>query len=424
LKNFLLNQIKQIRVGGFKIFIFKVKIFFFIILYFIIGIFIFPIFIIIRLISQVILIRFGGLPSNRIGHFAVDVNQYIAESQKKNILFFDFFYLQKPVCNYALVKLFKNYLFIFPRSFIYPFIMLNKIKFIGNIKHEITLTRITSRDLRDLDFTNNINYKFDKKDILYGNHFLKNVGLNKDDKFICLIVRDNAYLKKHEPYKNWDYHNYRDCNINNFKLASDYLTSLGYYVFRMGAEVLKPMLINNNKIIDYATLGFRNELLDIFLFANCEFCITTGVGLDGLAEIFRKPIVQVSFAPIGYVRSSNKKHLTIFKKHLTKKDRKSLTLTEIFELNLANALSSKVYKDKKIDLVENTPEEIKEATIEMIELIKNNFLRDYSKEYLEFEFWNIFRKKIKNYNLENLHANFFKAHIGQNFLQKNLNFLK
>jgi putative glycosyltransferase (TIGR04372 family) len=91
------------------------------------------------------------------------------------------------------------------------------------------------------------------------------------------IVRDSTYLKFHQPYANFDYQNYRDCNIENFKLVSDYLTSLGYYVFRMGAKVAKPMLTKNKKIIDYATTGIRNEFLDIYLSAYCEFCISTSV---------------------------------------------------------------------------------------------------------------------------------------------------
>ena len=41
-----------------------------------------------------------------------------------------------------------------------------------------------------------------------------------------MIVRDSAYLKFAE------YHNYRDCNIENFNKAA-LLAEKGYYVFRM-----------------------------------------------------------------------------------------------------------------------------------------------------------------------------------------------
>jgi putative glycosyltransferase (TIGR04372 family) len=424
LKNFLVNQIYQIKKGGIKTFNSKFRKFFFLITYSTTAIFFLPIFIIIRLISSFVVIRFGELPSNRIGHFANDVHQYICNlKEKKNFLTLDFFYLTKPICNYKLVKIFKNYLFILPKILVFPFLLINRIKFIGSTKHNIILVSSTGRDLRDQSVVDNNHYRFDKKDFLYGNSFLKNLGINNDDKFICLIVRDGEYLKEHEPEKNWDYHNYRDCDIKNFELVSNYLTSLGYYVFRMGAKVSKPMLTNNKKVIDYATIGIRSEFLDIFLSAHCEFGISTQLGFDSLIGMFNKPLVFVSVAPIVHVRSVNKKHLTIFKHHLSIKSQKNLNLSEIFELDLANALDSKIYENKGISLIENSPEEIKEATKEMLELMQNNFLRNSTKEFLELKFWNIFNNKIKDYGFKDLHASFFKAHIGENFLKNNMNFL-
>ena len=194
---FLKNQINQIHVGGFNTLSFKIKKFFFIIFFSLIAVLFVPFFIIIRIISNFFLVRFGSLPSDRIGHFVNDVNLYISDKKKYNLKL-DIFYLEKPVCNYALVKLFKNYLFIFPKIFTVPFLMLNRIKFLGNAKHNIVLTRITGRNLINRDILNN-NYHFNNKDILYGKSFLKGLGLNKDDKFVCLAVRDSAYLKFLKP---------------------------------------------------------------------------------------------------------------------------------------------------------------------------------------------------------------------------------
>jgi putative glycosyltransferase (TIGR04372 family) len=191
----------------------------------------------------------------------------------------------------------------------------------------------------------------------------------------------------------------------------------------MGAKVSKPIITNNKKIIDYATIGIRNEFLDIFLAAHCEFGITTNTGFEALIEMFHKPLVIVSLAPIAQVKSANKKHLSIFKHHLNIKSQKNLNLSEIFQLDLANALDSKIYETKGISLIENSPEEIKEATIEMLKLMQNNFLRDPSKEFLELKFWNIFNNKIKDYAFKDLHTSSFKAHIGENFLKNNMNFL-
>ena len=69
------------------------------------------------------------------------------------------------------------------------------------------------------------------------------------------------------------------------------MTDNGYYIFRMGQKVSKPFSINNEKFIDYATLGIRTEFLDIFLAANCEF-LSTGSGLDSVSRIFNKPRLE------------------------------------------------------------------------------------------------------------------------------------
>ena len=120
---FLKNQINQIQIGGFNTLSFKIKKFFFTIFFLLIAVLFIPFFITIRIISNFFLVRFGSLPSNRIGHFVNDVNLYICNIKKSNLKL-DIFYLEKPVCNYELVKLFKNYLFIFPKLFIVPFVML------------------------------------------------------------------------------------------------------------------------------------------------------------------------------------------------------------------------------------------------------------------------------------------------------------
>ena len=79
---------------------------------------------------------------------------------------------------------------------------------------------------------------------------LKKIGVH-NKKFVCLMVRDNAYLNS----KNASYHSHRNCNIENFLLVSEELTKMGYYVFRMGAKVEKKFTSKNPMIIDYASNG-------------------------------------------------------------------------------------------------------------------------------------------------------------------------
>ena len=78
-----------------------------------------------------------------------------------------------------------------------------------------------------------------QKNIDYGESFLKNIGINNNDKIILLYVRDSSYLKKTFPDKDFSYHDFRDTDVKNYIDAINYATSRGYYVFRMGAVVKK-----------------------------------------------------------------------------------------------------------------------------------------------------------------------------------------
>ena len=77
-----------------------------------------------------------------------------------------------------------------------------------------------------------------------GKKLLEKLGLPKNAKFICLLVRDAGYLSRHEKTQNvgrWSHHNYRDGNIDKYVLAAEELAFRGYYVLRMGINVLKPL---------------------------------------------------------------------------------------------------------------------------------------------------------------------------------------
>ncbi len=78
----LASQITQIALGNKKIFIHKIKKLFFMMFIFILIILIFPLFLIVRICSKFYLVRFGILPSRRIGHFANDVNIYLRLKKK------------------------------------------------------------------------------------------------------------------------------------------------------------------------------------------------------------------------------------------------------------------------------------------------------------------------------------------------------
>ena len=66
----------------------------------------------------------------------------------------------------------------------------------------------------------------------------------------------------------------------------------------MGSTVHKKMDYKDKKFIDYPFLNYKNFFLDIYLMSKCEFCITTGTGMDSVPALFRRPIISVNFSDI------------------------------------------------------------------------------------------------------------------------------
>jgi putative glycosyltransferase (TIGR04372 family) len=370
----------------------------------------FPIVLFIRIIKPIYHIRIGTLISSRIGHLAANTELYMCEKDAKiNILkcknYIDVFFLgYKPICNTHLVKMWKREIIILPRLILEPIYIANKLLPFGD-EHEVGQNTQHDRDVHNLIEKYSPHLKFTNDEEKYGLQLLVEMGIQKNDKFVCLIVRDSAYLDQQIKNRDWGYHNYRDCDIDNYKLASEYLTSVGYYVIRMGAIVKKTFNTNNKKIIDYATSGMRNDFLDIYLGAKCEFCISSSLGWDAIPEIFKRPIVYTNILPLAYLRLSSDKAINLSKHFFRKNNPAELSLNQIFAENLAFLLSTDEYEKNEILLIENTPQEILGAVKDMIELISNNFKLDEKQLVLRNEFLKIFPNKVLDkHNNRRLHG--------------------
>ena len=164
---------------------------------------------------------------------------------------------------------------------------------------------------------------FTKEEEIYGKKMLNKFGLKDGDKFVCLAVRDNAHQKKKIPsrYRDWSYHDYRNQDIDNFVLAAEELAKRGYYIFRTGILVNKPLNSNNPKIIDYANSNLRSDFMDVYLGAKCFFCISTGLGFDELPYFFKRPIALLS-VPVGALKTYSERILLFTKHHFLKKEKR------------------------------------------------------------------------------------------------------
>jgi len=390
------------------------------------GIPAFPVVLVIRLIRPWYLVRWNYLISSRIGHFAANTELYLCEQNaginvpKQRHM--DLFYMDWPTCNQQLAIMWQRILHIWPSWILAPVIRINRliprgeIHVIGNVMHG-------ERDVHNLLERFPVRLKFTHEEEVRGKDLLGAMGIPPDSPFVCLIVRDSAYLEDRFPSRDWNYHGYRDSDIKNYVLAAEALADRGYFVIRVGAKVRGAMETVHPRIVDYATNGMRNEFMDMYLCAKCDFCISTGLGLDAICEIFRRPIVYVNLVPLGKCNTHGKEVISITKKHISRQTGRTLTMGDIFSHGVGFSMHTSDYEAKSIELIENTPEEIRDVVIEMADRLNGTWQAYQDDEVLQRRFWEIFPTGAVNADGSPIHG-LIRSRFGASFLRNNRAWLR
>ena len=359
-----------------------------------------PVFFIIRIIRPFIRIRFGSLASHRIGHLALDMElaRCIRSKTIRTINFpfyLDVFLYSGKISNPYLLNLWKK------SEIITNSYSLNQLHYlnqrIGKTNAHNCLDFVEREghwDLRSLDKVKEY-MQIPLRDLENGWEELSKFGLKHGSRFVCLCVRDDMYLKSQYPDQDWTYHNYRDTKIEDYLDAAETLAGMGYFVFRMGQTVKSRLISENSRVIDYANSSLRSEFLDIFLLANSSFTISTSTGPDNVSAIFRRPIGLINTVQAKSVSLGNIHRLyqpKFFKSIYTGK---YLGVEELLESNWHKMNSAKELEDKGLEVVDNSPVEIKEFVIEFEKMtnqkeilytnntLKDNLLRKISETWIE-----------------------------------------
>ena len=358
---------------------------------------------IIRLISPWFIIRIERIPAGNFGDFVLMTSMYYCKKHLKidqpKKKFIDLLYLHpdSKIYNKQIEKMWKRKIKIYPSFFLDSIRRANR--FIpGWRNHIITNLLVQERD------KNNIFEKYKPLDFLrdeeiHGKKILNKFGLNEKDKFVCFAIRDGAYQKKKisSTDRNWSYHDFRHTDINNFMLAAEELTKRGYFVFRMGVVAEKKFTSKNPKIIDYVNSNLRSDFMDVYLGAHCSFCLSTGYGFEDVPIIFRKPIAHM-IQPLGNAYTHNEKYLILTKHHINKKEKREMSLSEIFSSGAGFFFHTKDFEKAGIELRDNTPEEIKDFVLEMLDNIESKNRYTTEDDELQNKFKILYLTNIKKAN--------------------------
>jgi putative glycosyltransferase (TIGR04372 family) len=390
------SQIQQIIKGGWSVFLKKIGRLFVVLIRKIYKIFTFSIslpitfliVIIIRLLRPFVLVRFGYLEGNRIGHFAQGAEIYLCERnrQKSKKKVYDIFYVKKPVSNYQLEKMWKRVLHIPWFSAFIPFVIILNRCFLGYKEHLIPMEY--DKNIHESSANIKAHLSFTSREKILARGELKRIGVPEGIPFVCFHAREAGYLDKLFPSHDWRYHDYRDSDINNYLAAANELTKRGYFVLRMGAGVREPLVMDNPKIIDYA-YKYRSDFLDIFLAAKCHFFIGSQCGITEIPRIFRRRVAWVNCVPLEYIFHFDPGPLFIFKKIWAQEKNRFLTVREILDSGAGNIDHSCQYKQIGLKVVENTSQEIVSLAVEMDKRIEGAWQSSGEDEQLQRLFWDM-----------------------------------
>jgi len=371
----------------------------------------FPFYLLVKLMEPFLLLRICLVDPSRIGLMLnVDfcLKEKLLRKNKKNIGVFIFNECSTKYSNKQWIKMWTSAVSFtrFPKFWIrivailryYPFSKKNLVEYPSKID-----------DLPETSILNKVNLKFTDEEENLGVSNLKKIGLASKDKFVCFHSRDEAFLKHFSPNRNWDYHSFRNSDIQNYLEAINFLTKNNLFAFRMGVKVEKELKTDNPKIIDFHKSKIKSDFMDIYLGSRCFFYISSESGISTIPEVFQKPIVYANIPSLTAMQLFANNSLIIFKKLYDCRKRKLVPFKEQMDIISGNYNhSSDYYKKKNIKILDNTSEEISEVTEEMYKRLIGTW--ETNKEDLELQdaFWKIINPKVKSETF----------YIGANYLRK------
>ncbi|MDA9717273.1 TIGR04372 family glycosyltransferase [Candidatus Pelagibacter sp.] len=370
--------------------------------------------------------KIGILYSNKIGRLLANTEYYLRKKSltEKKKYQFHILISGKPV-NSQILKMISRKTLLIHNVLIYNFISEVKRRTFGS---DLWVDLNITGWLRGNVWTNSQpQLSFSKQEEEKGKQILEKLGLTKNDKFVCIFAKDKFYSDDPEnpplPGSFWATKDFRNCNIENFIKAAEFLAEKNIYVIRIGAHKPDQILQSaNNKIIDYTGTIRKNlddpEFADAYIPANCEFFIGCTSGIHHFASIFNKPIASTNLIPYGEC-GRNLEDIFIFKKCININTNEILSISEAINFGITGDWLSKEQildlESRGIFFQENSPDEILDLTREMYERLNGLWNEKNDEKELMENF-------LKISNIYDSEGQKFPGRVCYNFLKKNKKF--
>lgn len=215
-----------------------------------------------------------------------------------------------------------------------------------------------------------------------GKTILKEMGLSEKSWFVCFSAREQGYYTKENQAKS----SCRNGSIDRLYLSLDEVIQRGGFCIRVGSPLAPPLpsFMQNDHILDYPKSKYHSDFMDVYLAAKCRFSIGMISGLTELPRVFGVPSVLFNIVPFGTL-SPLPSSLHLFKLHKSISG-ELIPFEQCLKSYLASSTMDEDYREFKVELVENEPEEIRDAVVEMLERLDGTACYSIEEENLQEKF--------------------------------------
>jgi putative glycosyltransferase (TIGR04372 family) len=229
--------------------------------------------------------------------------------------------------------------------------------------------------------------------------FLRNFGLRGDDWYVVLHVR--------EGFDN----SIRNADINTYYGAIEAITSNGGWVFRIGDTSMTPLRQGMPRVIDlpFSEISKPN-FLDLYLLATARFVICTASGPSDFPFYFNVPRLVTNWHIMSALFGTSH-DICVPVSYFNELDKSAVSLEEQLTLDVYNTEPG-LNNLNSVTPLKNSSQQIQLATIQMIEFIAQNDLRDHFPS-----------STVNSLHLRYCNQFWFMGSIAKSFLEDNPNYL-
>ena len=329
--------------------------------------------------------RFGLINQSALGHLTFDTEVNFLETKSIERRRRDGWYLIGDTTNETISNFWKKELKANRNRL--RLISYSAIDSSNQFKHMLLSRPIGAGDGDVLDRYPS-SFRFSADQSVDAKRILNEFPFNPEDRLVLFCLRDNSYYRDKRDLKNVAIHSHRNVDVQAYKPAIDFLISKGFSVVRMGRVAESAIEIENAKFVDLpfheafsvSSLGLQNrELLELALFEKCQFVISSGLGTDSLATLFRKRVYYSDYYSVYNLYSSKLFPAFLPKGYFNTKTKQLFTADEVFRGEFLQCQTADEFRAHGVELLNCTSQQICEFISDIYNLESGINAGEFSK---------------------------------------------